>query len=275
MEDAAMRENSGVTSLRGFEVGEGPRALLASYLALAERNARAAGLRLVFHSNFENLIELNRTHKDVWPPIPPIFDPRHSAINAASAVWLQGLDDHGETVVTHAVRLFDLPGTLDDELRSLRVFYADPAPHLAAGERFEVMGDSAKHITGRTVHGGAFWVHPRRRHEGLASAIPRITRAYAYARWKPEFIWGFVEQRMHFGGLTRAYGPYRSTDTIICDIDWRRGTVIWLVWMTGDDMLDDIAELVGHETSESSRLSEMPMTTVSPLARRHGSRRRS
>jgi hypothetical protein len=258
-----------------FAVDYDQEALLARYFALADKKARDLGLKLAFHSDFAKLVELNRTQHDVWPPIPPIFDPRHSVIGAASAFWLEGLDEKGDTVVTHAVRLFDLPRTLDDELRSLRVFYADPRPHLAAGERFDVVGDSAKSIVGRTVHGGAFWVHPRRRHQGLASVVPRITRAYAYAQWKPSFFWGFVEHRMHLGGLTHAYGPYRSTDTIICDIDWRRGTLIWLVWMTADNMLRDIAELVRQETVDSSRLIEIPMTSASPPARRHGSRTRS
>lgn len=267
--------DSGGDWLRNVTLLHGPRDLLTQYFGLADSRARDAGLHLTIRTDFSRLMDLNRARHDMWPPIPPIFDPSQSAINPASAFWLEGSDETGETIVAHAVRLFDLRGTLDDELRSLRVFYADPRPHLAAGEHFDVLGHSAKGIFGRTVHGGAFWVHPRHRHRGLASLVPRITRAYAYAQWKPAYFWGFVENRMHLGGLTRAYGPYRSTDTIICDIDWRRGTLIWLVWMTADNMLKDIAKLVGQEMVDSSRLIEMPMTSASPPARRHGSRRRS
>jgi len=258
--------------LRNVTLLHGPRDLLTQYFCLADSHARDAGLHLTIRADFSGLIELNRARHDMWPPIPPIFDPGQSAINPASAFWLEGRDEKGETIVAHAVRLFDLRGSLDDELRSLGAFYADPTCHLANGERFEVSGTSASAISGRVVHGGAFWVHADYRRQGLASFVPRITRACAFARWNPGFIWGFVEQRLHAGGLTQAYGPYQSTDVVVSGIEWRRGVTFHLVWMTAQAMLADIERIVDQESNDRSRRSEIPRTNRSPPLPRHGVR---
>ncbi len=253
----------------------GPGELLERYFEIAEKSAAERSLTLALHTDFAALVALNKRHREVWPPIPPIFDPGESKLGETTGFWLEARSREGEAVVVHAVRLFDLVGSLDEELRSLRVFYADPRPHLDGGERFEVAGSSAQRIGGRTVHGGSFWVHPEHRNRGLATLVPRITRAIAYTRWSPAFIWGFVEQRLHMGGLTRAYGPYQSQDVVVSRIAWRHGTTFYLVWMTSDDMLADIAGLVTQHAADRERRIEMPKTKRSPAPRRQGITKRS
>ena len=258
--------------LRQIELIHGPRDLLSRYFALADSRARDAGLHLTLRTDFSRLMELNRARRDMWPPIPPIFDPDQSAIGPASAFWIEGRNEKGETIVAHAMRFFNLHGSLDEELTSLRAFYSEPKDHLANGERFEVGGTSASTICGRVVHGGAFWVHANYRRQGFASLVPRITRACAFARWNPSFIWGFVEERLHAGGLTRAYGPYQSTDVVVSGIDWRRGVTFHFVWMTAQAMLADVERIVDQETNDNSRRIEIPRTSRSPLFPRQGIR---
>lgn len=255
----------------------GPHDLLSRYFLIADQAARDCGVRLRLRSDFDALMELNRENRDTWPAMPPICDPAHSNLRIDSAFWLEGVDDRGETVVTHAARLFDFARTnVVNEIRSLRVYYEDPAPHIAAGEAVDVSeATSATAVRGPAMYGGAVWVRPEWRRHGLTKIIPRISRAYAYTRWGTAFTWGFVEPKMHDFGLSRAYGPYHATDRIVMRLAFRKGnTPAVLLWMTSGTMLDDIERLV-DQANESSRLSEMAMTKRSSSEPLHGISSRS
>lgn len=231
----------------------GPFDLLSRYFTTADAQAREIGLRFRLRGDFDALVELNRENRATWPALPPICDPAHSNLRIDSAFWLEGLDERGDTVVTHAARLFDLTGrSLADEIRSLRVFYETPEPHVAAGESIFIESPMASGITGRTMFAGGVWVRPDWRRFGLTRIISRVCSAYAYTRWNIAFSWGFVETRMHELGLSRAYGPYQPIDGLSFNLAWRPGIRMVLMWMRVDTMLADLARIVDSATIDAT-----------------------
>jgi hypothetical protein len=249
----------------------GPHDLLSRYFLIADQAARDCGVRLRLRSDFDALLELNRENRDSWPPLLPICDPAHSNLRIDSAFWLEGVDDRGETVVTHFARFFDFAGTnLIDEMRSLRVQYEDPRPHLKAGEAFLVDAPPASVVRGHTMYGGGVWVRPEWRRHGLTKIVPRISRAYAYTRWDTAFTWGFVEPKTHAFGLSRAYGPYQVHEGVTLRTPVRGDLPLVLLWMDSATMLDDVARIVDQATNESLRRIDMHMTNRSSPEPRHG-----
>jgi hypothetical protein len=227
----------------------GPRELLSRYFPLADAAARDWGLRLRLRSDFAALIALNRDNLDTWPPLPPIFDPAHSNLRIDASFWLEAIDDRGDTVMTEAARFFDFSDTnVVDELRSLRIYYENPSPHLAAGECIEIDAPAAMMVRGRTMHGGAVWVRPDWRRNGLVRIISRITAAYAHTRWNTGFTWGLVEPRLHALGVSRAYGPHDVAEGVMLRLAFRGDLPAVLIWMKTDALLADLARTVGQAT---------------------------
>lgn len=227
----------------------GPKKLLRQHFTVADAAAREWGLRLKLRSDFDALMELNRENRDSWPPLAPIFDPAHSNLRIDSAFWLEGIDDRGETVVTESGRLFDFKDTdVVEELRSLRIYYENPAPHLAAGERVEIEAPAARIVRGRTMHGGAIWVRPDWRRGGLTRIISRICAAYALTRWNTAFTWGLIETRLHAGGLSQAYGPHAVAEGVMLRLAFRGALPAVLVWMSAEGLLTDLERTIEHQT---------------------------
>ena len=223
----------------------GPHDLLARYFLMADAAAREWGLRLRLRSDFDALIAANRENRDTWPPLPPICDPKHSNLRIDSAFWLEGVDASGDTVVTEFARLFDFTNTnLVEEIRSLRVYYENPQPHLAAGECVEIDAPAATVVRGRAMYGGAIWVRPDWRRNGLTRIISHVCAAYAHTRWNTEFTWGFMEPRMHAGGLSRAYGPHEAAEGLLVRMPFRGDLPTVLLWMRTDALLADLAASV-------------------------------
>jgi hypothetical protein len=256
----------------------GPQDLLGRYFLIADTAARDQGVRLRLRSDFDSLVALNEQHRETWTPMSPIFDPAESNLRIDSAFWLEASNDAGETVAAHAARLFDWPDTnAYEEIRSLRVFYEKPEPHIASGEMVELDGRAVEHIRGRNVYGGALWVRPDYRRRGLTTILPRISRAYAYTRWDSGFHWSFVEPKTHNIGVPRASGPFHVEEAakVILRLNFRGLFPSFVMWMSTAEMLADAANIVDQATVEISRRIEMPSTNKSEPDLRHGISNRS
>jgi hypothetical protein len=142
--------------------------------------ARERGVTLFFAS-LQDLVEVNKANSDSWRPLFPIFDP-----GVLAALRLkQDLSLSGETKMGRSrhklALLYDWSGTtLKDEGTSLRKFYADPET-ASRGDRCEIATPVAKNIAGRVVLSGAGRYRRDFRSKGLATILPRISRAYAFA----------------------------------------------------------------------------------------------
>jgi hypothetical protein len=171
-----------------IEVHYGPRALLGEFFAWAGHEASRRGVALSFAS-FADLVAENQAQSATWRPLVPIFNPKLSGVTGETGFAILGRNEKQEIVATQAARFYDWSQTnLHREASSLRMFYADTRAAAERGDRCEILSPSAKAITGRVVFSGAGWYRPDFRGIGLATILPRISRAYALYS---------LEQRLH------------------------------------------------------------------------------
>jgi hypothetical protein len=255
----------------------GPRDLLARYIAHADEAARDLGVRLRLSRDFDRLVALNRRHRDSWPALPPLFNPEFSTIARESAFFVEGVDDLGDTVVTSAARLYDHGDrSLAADLRSLRVFYDDPAPRRAAGETVDVTSPTAEYICGRVTYSGAVWVRPDFRRHGFTKIVPRLTRGYAMTQWNTPMFWMVIKQELDQIGVTRAYGSWHIDGRVAVQTPALAERHEFLFGSMGQDtLIRDIAGSIDHIAVGTSRWMDNPMAKTSPLVERHGISTRS
>src|SRR5262249_16798507 len=97
--------------------------------------------------------------------------------------------------------------TFAEEARSLRIFYADPAAHIARGEYIDLPDDvSSRTITGHTVYIGGAWIRPDYRHFGLTKVLSRTCKVHAVETCEPSGFWGLINSGHVDSGVARAWG---------------------------------------------------------------------
>jgi len=224
-------------------VEHGPVGLLGRFFLAADTSARQRGVSLAF-ATFEELLEVNRKNSASWKPLTTLYDYRACPRGLAPdrAFCILGRNARGEVVATHAARFFDVDeaDTLHDIAVSLRLFYDDPDRSKNPGERCEVTASIAHSIRGRVLINGAVWYHPSYRGRDLAMIIPRISRAYAYTRWKIDHSMGIVIQKATDGGIIDRLGyPHREWDLKLINSSMGNGRCCF-GWMHADELLDDL-----------------------------------
>ena len=225
-------------------VEHGPADLLGRFFLKADTAARRRGVTLQF-GTYEELIEANEKNRDSWKKLSTLYDsrvcPRGLAPDRAFCIF--GRDARGEVVATHAARLFDLDQeTLYDLATSLRMIYDDPERMKRPTERCEVTAAIAKTMRGKLLMNGAVWYHPAYRKRQLSKIIPRVSRSYAYTRWKIEHSMGLVMEGPTKGGVIDSLGyPHREWDLKFIDSSLGDGAFsCCLAWMDARQLLDDL-----------------------------------
>jgi hypothetical protein len=251
----------------------GPRKLLARYMACVSSGIRDLGLRLRISADFDRLIDLSKQQRENWPPLSPIFNPRYSDLGEDTSFLIECIDDVGDTVMTSAGRLYDHGDrSLAEDLRSLRVFYRDPAPYLAT-DTVTVTARSAEHIFGRTGYSGAVWVRPDYRLHGLTKVIPRLTRSVLLTRWNTPVFWATIAPNLDAGGVTRAYGSWHVEQSVTAHMPlWQGDCVVLFLSMGQATLIRDIAGSVeDYETKVgTSRWIDSAIAKRSLLPERQG-----
>jgi hypothetical protein len=249
---------------------KGPVPLLGQFLLQADRAVHDRGIRLSLHQDFDLLRTVNESARASWGKLVPIFNPEHSDLDPSNAFWISGTNAAGEIVATQAARHLPLQrGSLADELSSLRLFYREPGPHLAAGERCEVLAPSAGRITGRVVFSGGGWYHPSCRGTGLSALLPRMSRAYAHSLWESDYTVSMVEPVLTEKGVVQSYG-YTKVEPMVRFLGSFRGDLdLHLIWMETEEMLQDLTAWVAAASSSGydERKTEAPQTKISPRDR--------
>jgi hypothetical protein len=245
----ALRPVSPATRLpEQITIEHGPRNLLARFFLLADHAARQRGVRLYLRQDLDELVAFNEAARGGRYRLG-IFHPDYSALDADNAYWIEGRDATGAIVATQAGRLFDWTDTdLRRELCSLRMFYADPIAHALPGEHCSITSPSAERVCGQVTYSGGAWYSRDFRGCGLSTILPRISRAYAYTRWRSQFTISFVEDVLVQKSVVQRYGYTNIEprvlfrDTLMGDMDLN------LVWMDEAEMLADLASFVSrHE----------------------------
>jgi hypothetical protein len=258
---------------RSHEMGAGARltpADVTRFFHLAFRQAREIGVRLRLRTDFGRLREINQSNRDSWAELFPIFDPTKNDLGLGSAVWIEGLNERGETICTHAARAFRFPAprTLLDEARSLRVFYKDPAPRLVAGDRADVPESPGAAMSGETACIGALWVKPAHRSSGLIKITARLCKAYATIHWRAGVCWSFCNPAHFVSGVARAFGPVEVDEGVMLRLGNLTLPAV-LTYQRRDSVLAEMASVLRRGEIESSRRMETTLMNMS-LARCQG-----
>jgi hypothetical protein len=267
---------AGGSLLDQIELKHGPIALLGRFFLLAEQAARDRGIHLRLHTDMASLVE---AYPNVLPgrtlPVLSTFDPAHSDISPKNAFWISGHDDSGTVVATQAARLFDMTGsTAARELVSMRLFFAAPEKHLAAGARCLVDCPPATEITGRVVYSGGAIYHPKVRGCGLSRILPRISRALAYSIWNSEYTISTVETALIAKNVHRSYGYTRHSELVSIRGTTRGAMDFDFLWMPTQELLEDLASYTSETVGNEVRNTETTDTNWPP-SRRQGNNSRS
>lgn len=227
--------------LRTPDLHFGPKELLTHFLKVAARSVRDRGIELCIRRDFDAFVEFKPQARSPRQAIIPFFHPGSGLLTGDNAFWIEGRNEHGETVIVQAARFFDWTGTnLDRELRSLRAVYADPMPKIEAGEVWDVRAPSGKSISGRTVYSGGAWFHPEYRGIGLSRILPRISRCYALGLWGSTFTFSLIEPILTRKGVVQSYG-YTQIEQSVCLKNSIRSEITFdLVWMHREELIRDI-----------------------------------
>jgi hypothetical protein len=225
-------------------VEHGPPDLLGRFFLKADTAARQCGVTLSF-GTFEELQEINDRNRATWKPLVPLFSPRYNGLDPGSAFCILGRNRAGEVVATQAARFYSWPKTnFYEEARSLRLFYDDPASRALPDEVCEVTASATKRVTGRVVFSGGGWYRPDFRKRWMSAILPRISRAYAYTRWKSDFTTTVMDKGVVNGGFPKRCG-YSNIEWVL---DWRNTPLgdmyLAFLWMESDEMLSDLANFL-------------------------------
>jgi hypothetical protein len=232
-----------------LRIDHGPVGLLGRFFLMADTTARERGVTLSFAS-LQELVDVNRANPDSWMPLLPLFDPGLGGITAETGFALLGRDKDGQVVATQAARFYDWANTtLATEARSLRMFYADTEAAVARGDRCEIAAPVGGAISGRVVFSGAGWYRRDYRGKGLARILPRISRAYALARWNTDFTISFMSDAVLAGGMATRTGYTKiepsGVDFAVSPVEAMRCN---LVWMSCQEMLADLETVMASST---------------------------
>jgi hypothetical protein len=229
--------------------------LAERFFDIACAQAQREGTTLRLSDDMAALGEVNRRNRASWPPLIPLFDTAYNPVQ--QGFWVQAVDRRGEIVGAHAARAFLWESTtFAAEAESLRLFYADPRPHLASGDFVEIPAElRTAEITGRTACVGALWVHPDCRSAGLTKLMTRIVKVYACTRWDVSLCWALLNPVHIDSGVLRAAGVvgfYRG-------LRLRLGPQILPAALSYKDragILEEAEEIVRRGTIDSSRAAE-------------------
>lgn len=227
----------------------GPIDLLGRFFLKADTAARARDVFLSF-APLQELVDANRRNRETWRPLLPLFEPACGGITDENSFCVVGHNGQGDIVATQAARLYVWEDTtFHKEAQELRLFYADPERLKRPDERVIVTAPAAKWITGRVVFAGGAWYRPDYRGRQLAQIMTRISRAYAYTRWKHDYHLSIMAEEVCKGGM-----PQRSGYT---KVDWEvvlRRTVVHpggdvrcgLTWMDSGEFFEGIGDFVAR-----------------------------
>lgn len=197
--------------LDAITIEHGPPRLLTEFFARADAAMRAAGIHLWYSGDFSLLDRINRANADSWYPLWPAFTALGGA-GADNAYFFLGTLD-GEVVATQIGRVYDMPEGLTEGCANLRFMYDDPKTQSTPDDRCELVGEAAIHgheIRGRIVQSGGTWfAKDKARGRGFSHVFPRLSRAYALARFGTDWTVSTVRQSLADIGVGTAYGYKR------------------------------------------------------------------
>jgi hypothetical protein len=230
----------------------GPIPLLGRFFAIAVRDAAEAGLTVEF-GTLEDVVAVNRANRDNWRPLAPVFDPAHGLIHDGNAFAILGRDAAGDIVAVHCAHHYEIASSLEDEIVSQRLFYADPGSMQQPGEAYRVLAPTARRISGSVTYSGAAWYRPDWRSRGLSRIFPRLGKACALTRWNSDWIVSVMAPETFERGMAPKFG-YTVIEHKIEFINTPLGTVdLAFLAMDQDDLIDYLAQYLSGRDAQIDR----------------------
>ena len=232
----------------------GPAELLARFFLRAEHEARSQGVHLSF-ANCADMVAANELNKINWLPLLPLFNPKFAALNPENSFCILGRNGNGDVVSANAGRLYEWHQTdIVEEAQSLRLYYDDANRMKLPNESCTVTARLALQVSGRVAYVGAAWVHPNFRGRGLSETLPRIAKALAFTKWKPNWITSLMTESTHSKGLAEKFA-YNHADW---EVLWRNGPLgdlrCAILWMDMPHLVSDLDQyLVRCESQVETR----------------------
>ena len=255
-------DTRGVALLDAVTVQHGPLRDLGLYFLVAGAEAERLGVTVRVHNEFRSLVLANSRLQSSWGPLVPTFDPDASDLSPSTAHWLSCHNQAGELVACAAARRLLLgEGGLAEEFRSLRIFYADPAPHLAKGTHCIVEGEAAEvgaRMQGSIAYSGAIWTRPDYRGRGIVYLMSRANRNLALTRWDTAYTASVTRVDLAAKGAIDPYG-YRSARRIALHNSYRGDFDLSLIWVDRAGMEAELKDYVA--AAKAARVIEAEETT--------------
>ncbi len=203
---------------------------VARFLEQERAAVEAVGLSIELRDDFDEL-RSNCEGSGGKGKLSEPFHPAFMDVTAANGFWICGCTKKGKVRHVQAVRLDSLGQTSAGEFwtRNLRRIH-----DVQVGTNH---CPAAYQMTGRVAYHGEMWIAPKRRRRGLAARLARIAQAVAYLRWKPDFMYGFVSNRLVQSGFPAQEGYQNmqpnAIDWIDVPNDINRDD--WMVWNSRQD----------------------------------------
>jgi len=232
--------------LTDIRIDYGPREELARFFLMADTALRQKGVSLGF-GTFDELVETNRRNRDSWLPIVPSYDPANGLCDLDKGYVLIGRNAAGDVVVAQGTIIFDWTGTnFKDEAESMRIFYASPEHRPRPQERCIVTAPSADSITGRVALHGAAWWHPSVRGRLLGALVARVSRLYAYARWRTDLSLAINSEKLMAGGFPVRNG-YQHIERGVAFRNFEMGDYDGgIVWITESELFVELSSFMSE-----------------------------
>lgn len=180
----------------------------ADFVAKITNVARDAGIELQVGDDFTDYAEAIFEER----PEQVLGDPFNCArqyIEPGSGFWIMGRNAKRELVHTQAMKRVELGGTrLGPYLQRNYMLFPPPWSDIdqrASGAR---PGPSSRRISGQVVYHGDVWLKsgPEYRGTGIVGALTRLAMSVAWARFSPDYIFGFISAGHSNKGLAEREG---------------------------------------------------------------------
>jgi hypothetical protein len=234
--------------------------LQSSVDAMMERLA-SLHLNLIVERDFAKLLAFLRAMNS--PTQNPTFDPDVNQVRDAG-FWLRIVDDSGDTVASHAQRIF-VTADFHELLESGRIWYSDGMVLLPGQAPLQVQR-SALLISGIVAHAGGLYVNPAYRKKGLSMFLPFLSRSLCLRNYNTDFYTALVLSSMANSRIPTADYGYPHVEW--CMRGWfpptrRNEEDVHLCYMTQQETLERFRRLPEHPAYPADAFAERLRQAVS------------
>ncbi|MBT6137453.1 MAG: hypothetical protein HOH65_08245 [Rhodospirillaceae bacterium] len=216
--------------------------LFGEYILQAHMTFERLGLRPYVSRDMAALEHFSDT---VSTPLLSTFNPNICMFPEQNGLWIAVLDRDDKIVACQADRLvLIMPGTLEEDLTSLRLFYDDPDSSAAEGEHLTLSEPArglAASIAGRIAYAGRLYVDSAWRGHGIGQVLSLLGHALSSAWWFPDHIVTLVRQEVR---VTKPGGkfdyPRKERGISWMQPDYPGTSDLWLYAKTPEDVAEQL-----------------------------------